>query len=93
LSVSWSSGNKRIKLTRRKRLLELLGLVDVLEDEGVQVSAAADLELDLRSTLGGLLFTTAGRLQSAHHSPSTDPPTIPFLPAIAQQTRIGKCRR
>jgi hypothetical protein len=42
--------------TGRKRLLELLGLVGVLKDEGVEVSAAADLELDLRRTLGGLLF-------------------------------------
>ena len=33
--------------TRRKGLLELLGLVAVLEDKGVEVVAAADLELDL----------------------------------------------
>jgi hypothetical protein len=30
-----------------KRLLQLLGLVLVLEDEGVEVAVAADLELDL----------------------------------------------
>jgi hypothetical protein len=46
----------RERRTRRKRLLELLGLVGVLKDEGVEVSAAADLELDLRRTLGGLLL-------------------------------------
>lgn len=33
--------------TRGKRLLELLGLVGVLEDEGVDVPRAADLELDV----------------------------------------------
>lgn len=33
--------------TRRKRLLELLGLVVVLEDKGVDVTRASDLELDL----------------------------------------------
>ena len=33
--------------TRGKRLLELLGLVLVLEDKSVQVTLAADLELDL----------------------------------------------
>jgi hypothetical protein len=33
--------------TGRKRLLELLGLVAVLEDKGVEIVAAADLELDL----------------------------------------------
>lgn len=32
-----------------KRLLQLLGLVLVLEDEGVEVTVAADLELDLLS--------------------------------------------
>lgn len=41
--------------TRGKRLLQLLGLVLVLEDEGVQVTVAADLELDLLG--GGLLDT------------------------------------
>lgn len=33
--------------TGRERLLQLLGLVAVLEDKGVEVVAAADLELDL----------------------------------------------
>ena len=40
--------------TGRKALLQLLGLVGVLEDKGVQVTLAADLELDLRG-LGVLL--------------------------------------
>ena len=35
------------KRTRGKRLLELLGLVRVLEDKGVDVPRAADLELDV----------------------------------------------
>jgi hypothetical protein len=33
--------------TGRKGLLELVGLVAVLEDKGVELAAAADLELDL----------------------------------------------
>ena len=33
--------------TRRQRLLELLGLLGVLQDQGVQVRLAPDLELDL----------------------------------------------
>lgn len=39
--------------TRGKRLLELLGLVVVFEDEGVEVSVASDLELGL---VGGLVL-------------------------------------
>jgi hypothetical protein len=45
----------RFAHTRGKRLLELLGLVLILEDEGVEVTVAADLELDLLG--GGLLDT------------------------------------
>lgn len=33
--------------TRGKRLLELVGLVGVLEDESVEVAVASDLEFDL----------------------------------------------
>ena len=33
--------------TRGERLLELLGLVGVLENQGVEVLLAADLELDV----------------------------------------------
>ena len=33
--------------TGRKGLLELLGLIAVLKDKGVELAAAADLELDL----------------------------------------------
>ena len=36
-----------IMLTWRERLPQLLGLVGVLEDEGVEVGLAADLELGL----------------------------------------------
>lgn len=46
------------KHTRRKRLLELLGLLGVLEDESVQVARAADLELGL---LGGAALLYPGR--------------------------------
>ena len=37
--------------TRGQALLELLGLVRVLEDQGVQEPLAADLELDLLGVL------------------------------------------
>ena len=40
----------------RKRLLELLGLLGVLQDESVEVPLAADLELDL---LGALVLLDA----------------------------------
>lgn len=36
-----------VRRTRGKALLELVGLVGVLEDKGVQEALAADLELDL----------------------------------------------
>lgn len=38
-----------------KALLELLGLLGILKDEGVEVSVASDLELDLVG-LGALLY-------------------------------------
>lgn len=43
--------------TGREGLLELLGFLVVLEDEGVEVSLAADLELDL---LGALVLLDPG---------------------------------
>lgn len=43
--------------TRRKRLLKLLGLVGVLEDESVEVALASDLELDL---VGGAVALDPG---------------------------------
>lgn len=42
--VGWKCGVRR---TRGKALLELVGLLGVLEDKGVQEALAADLELDL----------------------------------------------
>ena len=42
--VGWKCGVQR---TRGKALLELVGLVGVLENKGVQEALAADLELDL----------------------------------------------
>jgi hypothetical protein len=46
-SAEFRTSRRGIARTRGKRLLELLGLVLVLEDEGVKVAVAADLELDL----------------------------------------------
>lgn len=40
--------HRQSRRTRRQALLELLGLVGVLEHEGVQVALAPDLELGLR---------------------------------------------
>jgi hypothetical protein len=54
-TTSRIGSTRNMKLTRGKRLLQLLGLVDVLENKGVEMSVAADLELDLGSTLGRLL--------------------------------------
>lgn len=47
--------------TRRKRLLQLLGLLGILEDQSVEVLLASDLELDGRGLLvlldpGGYTF-------------------------------------
>lgn len=51
----WGGGAGEGKRTRGQTLLELLGLVRVLEDERVQVAVAADLEFGLVG-LGGLLY-------------------------------------
>lgn len=40
-------GGSGVRRTRGKGLLELVGLVGVLQGEGVQEALAADLELDL----------------------------------------------
>jgi len=53
---------RRVAHTRGKRLLQLLGLVLVLEDEGVEVTVAADLELDLLG--GGLLDASSCCVQN-----------------------------
>ena len=44
--------------TRRQALLKLLGLVGVLQDEGVEVLRASDLELGLRGS--GVLLDPGG---------------------------------
>lgn len=38
---------ERAERTRRQALLQLVGLVGILQDEGVQETVAADLELGL----------------------------------------------
>ena len=66
-SVRLSKSQDRGLRTRRKRLLELLGLVAVLEDKGVELAAAADLELDL--LVGVLLHARSCRnVQSVKYS-------------------------
>lgn len=41
--------------TGRKGLLQLLGLLGIVEDESVEVAVAPDLELDGALAFGGLL--------------------------------------
>lgn len=41
------AGCSGVRHTRRQALLELVGLLGVLQDKGVDVALAADLELDL----------------------------------------------
>lgn len=48
VELNWGGGNRdRGAHTRRKGLLKLLGLVVVLEHQGVEVLLASDLELDV----------------------------------------------
>lgn len=46
-------------------MLELVGLLRVLEDKGVKVALAADLELDGRGLLAALDASRAGVLAAA----------------------------
>lgn len=46
-------------------MLELVGLLGVLEDKGVKVALAADLELDGRGLLAALDASRAGVLAAA----------------------------
>ena len=58
-SAVYGSGNRRReKRTRRQALPKLLGLVGVLQDEGVEVLRASDLELGLRGP--GVLLDPGG---------------------------------
>jgi hypothetical protein len=45
------AASRQTQRTRREALLEFLGLVEVLQDEGVEVSMAPDLELDVLALL------------------------------------------
>lgn len=58
--------------TRGKRLLELLGLVGILEDESVDEARCADLELDV---VGLLVLLYAGGCSTI----SINPPEYPYL--------------
>lgn len=54
-------GRKLLDLeSRGKRLLELLGLLGVMEDEGVEVTRATDLELVRVQGLAGVLALGGG---------------------------------
>jgi hypothetical protein len=59
---------KRVAKCRRtgwQRSLELVGLLGVLEDKGVQVALAADLELDLGGLLAALYSGSCDIILSA----------------------------
>lgn len=69
--------------TRGKRLLELLGLVAVLEDKGVEVVAAADLELDL--LVGVLLHAHSCKTRSISQMFTT------ALPILQSKSFVHAC--
>ena len=69
--------------TRRKGLLELLGLVAVLEDKGVEVVAAADLELDL--LVGVLLHAHSCKTRSISQMSTT------ALPILRSKSFVHAC--
>lgn len=75
--------------TGRKGLLQLLGLVAVLEDKGVEVVAAADLELDL--LVGVLLDAHSCKNRSISQTFTIAPPILQieiFRPRMCpQETR------
>ena len=48
--------------SRRERLLELVGLLRVVNDEGVEEACAADLELGLRHPVVNTVLLDASRL-------------------------------
>lgn len=54
--------------TRRERLLELLGLLGVLDNQGVQVARASDLEL---GQVGGLALLDARGYNVQKSAPSS----------------------
>ena len=66
-------------LTWRKTLLELLGLVRVLDDEGIEVAMAADLELGLRRASFAILLYPRRCIQD-HVSACSFPSHLPSRP-------------
>ena len=75
--------------TRRKGLLQLLGLVAVLEDKGVKVVAAADLELDL--LVGVLLHAHSCKTRSISQMFATALPT--FQPKYFVHACVSEIRK
>ena len=69
--------------TGRKGLLQLLGLVAVLEDKGVEVVAAADLELDL--LVGVLLHAHSCKTRSISQMFTT------ALPILQSKSFVHAC--
>lgn len=59
----WRIGDGEV---RWQRLLQLLGLLGILQDKGVEMSLAADLELDLGGLLGALNAGRGSILASAN---------------------------
>ena len=76
--------------TGRKGLLQLLGLVAVLEDKGVEVVAAADLELDL--LVGVLLHAHSCENRSISRMFTISPP-IPQIKSFVHACVLRKCAR
>ena len=73
--------------TGRQALLELLGLVRVLEDQGVEEPLAADLELDL---LGVLVLLDPG---GCAKTPLSEPPCTNSISPTRSVTSCGTYKR
>ena len=76
--------------TGRKGLLQLLGLVAVLEDKGVEVVAAADLELDL--LVGVLLHAHSCKNRSISQMFTITPPML-LIESSVHTCVLRKCAR
>ena len=90
LSSSRSKSQGKGLHTGRKGLLQLLGLVAVLEDKGVEVVAAADLELDL--LVGVLLHAHSCKNRSISQMLTSAPPILQ-IESFVHACVLRKCAR